>query len=117
MVRSRSGGGSLVVEVPRSLIPLLESSGVHDLVPSDGPLPKFDLQVSMLSLPDVFQTTLDTIPHDVPYLFAEPRRLAQWRERLCDLDGLQRRHSLARQRRLSGRPPPFGALIAVCSVG
>jgi len=87
MVRSRSGGGSLVVEVPRSLMPLLESSGVHDLVPSDGPLPKFDLQISMLSLPDVFQTTLDTLPRDVPYLFAEPRRVAQWRDMLSEVDG------------------------------
>ena len=89
MVRARSGGGRLVVEVPRQLIPLLESSGIADLAPAGDPLPKFDLQVSMLSLPDVFQTTLETIPHDVPYLFAQPTRISQWQERLSDLGGIR----------------------------
>ncbi|MEI7711655.1 MAG: glycosyltransferase family 9 protein [Rhodospirillales bacterium] len=35
------------------------------------------------SLPYLFQTKLDTIPQSIPYLKAEPPRIAAWRERLA----------------------------------
>lgn len=45
---------------------------------SDG----FDAQVSLLSLPFIFGTRLDTIPARVPYLAAEEDLVAKWRERI-----------------------------------
>ena len=36
----------------------------------------------MMSLPFAFGTTLDTIPGETPYLFADPGRTAAWRARL-----------------------------------
>ncbi len=41
-----------------------------------------DFQIPLLSLPRVFGTTLETIPGEVPYLFAEPARVADWRARI-----------------------------------
>jgi hypothetical protein len=41
---------------------------VDEVIPHGAPLPPFDLQVSLHSLPQVFQTTLDTIPSEIPYL-------------------------------------------------
>ncbi|MBF0561451.1 MAG: tetratricopeptide repeat protein [Alphaproteobacteria bacterium] len=46
------------------------------------PLPVFDVHCPLLSLPHIFGTRLDTIPSGVPYLVAEPQRIAKWREKL-----------------------------------
>jgi hypothetical protein len=45
-------------------------------------LPAHDLHCPMMSLPLIFGTTLDTIPAAVPYLRADPARVAVWRDRL-----------------------------------
>jgi tetratricopeptide (TPR) repeat protein len=42
----------------------------------------FDYQCALLSLPLAFGTTLESIPAEIPYLRAEPKRVAKWRERL-----------------------------------
>lgn len=42
----------------------------------------FDAQLSLMSLPFAFGTRLETIPRQVPYLFADPDRVATWRSRL-----------------------------------
>jgi hypothetical protein len=57
-------------------------AGVGQLIPSGAELPPFDFQCPLLSLPAAFNCTLDSIPHDVPYLTALPERVAFWRERL-----------------------------------
>ena len=79
-------GGRVIFEVPQALIPLLERSGVGRhaaLVATGSALPKFDVQVPLLSLPGVFGTTLETIPADVPYLAASPRLVEHWRMKLA----------------------------------
>jgi hypothetical protein len=57
--------------------------GVDRLCTTDAPLPSFDLHASLLSLPHVFGTTLETIPATVPYLRAECPAVERWRERLA----------------------------------
>ena len=42
----------------------------------------FDFQIPLLSLPRVFKTRLDTIPRQLPYLFADADRVAAWRREL-----------------------------------
>jgi len=45
-------------------------------------VPGHAVHCRLSSLPHIFGTTPDTIPAKVPYLFAEPDRIAFWRERL-----------------------------------
>ncbi len=42
-----------------------------------------------MSLPLAFGTVLETIPHEVPYLSADPSRVAEWRQKLRDADGFR----------------------------
>jgi Tfp pilus assembly protein PilF len=42
----------------------------------------FDFQCALMGLPLRFNTGLDTIPAKIPYLSAEPDRVARWKERI-----------------------------------
>jgi tetratricopeptide (TPR) repeat protein/glycosyltransferase involved in cell wall biosynthesis len=63
-------GDRVVVECNHQVLqPLLETIGAIDQVLVKGePLPKFDLHISLLSLPRLLKTNLDNIPDRVPYL-------------------------------------------------
>ena len=66
---AKARGGTVVVECQAPLADLLEScSGFDQVVASGQPLPAYDWHVSLMSLPHIFQTTLETIPSEVPYL-------------------------------------------------
>ena len=49
------------------------------------PLPDFDVQAPLLSVPGIVGTTLDSIPAQFPYLCADPERVEYWREELQNL--------------------------------
>jgi tetratricopeptide (TPR) repeat protein len=62
-------GGHVILECQPALKRLLEQvSGVSRIVVRDEPLPPFDYQVPLLSLPNVLGITLESIPNPVPYL-------------------------------------------------
>jgi Tfp pilus assembly protein PilF len=50
---------------------------------------KFDCHCSIMSLPYLFGTEVQSIPRNVPYLVAADERRAFWRERMRDLQGLR----------------------------
>ncbi|CAO3460035.1 hypothetical protein [Azospirillum argentinense] len=79
-------GWRVVVEAPRPLLRLLGSLPVPadrvTLVAKGDPLPPFDTHCPMLSLPRAFRTELGTIPAPIPYLGADPERVAAWERRL-----------------------------------
>jgi tetratricopeptide (TPR) repeat protein len=88
LVRER--GGRLIVECQRLLVPILSRSpGIDQVVPLGSPLPPFDLQAPLLSLPGIFGTTLSTVPAAVPYIFPDPELVARWREELSRLEGMK----------------------------
>jgi tetratricopeptide (TPR) repeat protein len=61
----------VIVECQVSLIPLLKNiTLINNLLPQGEPLPEFDIQAPLLSLPRIFKTTLDTIPAKTSYLQA-----------------------------------------------
>ncbi|HMK84627.1 MAG TPA: glycosyltransferase family 9 protein, partial [Steroidobacteraceae bacterium] len=83
-------GASVVFEVMPSLKALLRTlPAAIRLVGRGEPLPPVDYYCPLLSLPLAFNTRLDTIPAQVPYLTAEPRRSAHWMQRLGALAGLR----------------------------
>ncbi len=78
----------VVLQVPRPLLRLLCGlEGVAAIVAADDPLPAFDAWTSMMSLPRVFRTTLETIPNTVPYLRADPGKVVAWQRRLAAFSG------------------------------
>jgi len=69
MLASRGARVLLQVQTPlRRLFQSLE--GVAEFVETDANAVRADFQVAMMSLPHLFGTTLDTLPHAVPYLRA-----------------------------------------------
>ncbi|TWB82901.1 Tfp pilus assembly protein PilF [Nitrospirillum amazonense] len=83
-------GGRLLVETPPELAALFQGlahPGRLELAPTDQPLPAFDLQCPVMSLPGLFQAGLAPIPNKLPYLSldglpGEDHRRARWRDRL-----------------------------------
>jgi tetratricopeptide (TPR) repeat protein len=88
LVRQR--GGRVIVQCQDCLLPLLSRSpGIDQLAGHSQPLPAHDLYAPLLSLPALLGTTLETVPANVPYLFADPERVAHWRRELAPLRGLR----------------------------
>jgi tetratricopeptide (TPR) repeat protein len=76
-------GGRVILAVQPELMELMRSvKGVEQVVARLGPLPEFDTHCPLLSLPRLFQTTLETIPTGAPYLSADEKRRADWQARL-----------------------------------
>ena len=86
-------GGRVVVEVHPPLVALARTvAGVTDAVPhGQGELPPFDVHCPLMTLPRIFNTTLESIPATVPYLSADPVKIANWKS----LEGSNRRVGIA----------------------
>jgi len=68
---------------PEKLVPLLRLSREQiEIVSELSGVESFDFQVPLLSLPRAFNTRLETIPSQTPYLFASAERVKVWQERL-----------------------------------
>ncbi|HYE52388.1 MAG TPA: FkbM family methyltransferase [Azospirillaceae bacterium] len=72
----------VVLEVPSMLMALFSSLPGVRLVAYGDPLPPVDVQCALMSLPRVLGTRLGNVPAPVPYLSAEPDRVASWRDAL-----------------------------------
>jgi tetratricopeptide (TPR) repeat protein len=82
-------GGRVLLETYAPLVRLFAGlGGVARLVIPGDALPKADLQCPLQSLPRAFDTRLETIPVDVPYLRPDASTLHQWQARL-EVPGLR----------------------------
>ena len=80
-----AGGAKIVLEVQSPLVRLLSRlPDVMEVIAFGDPLPPFDLQCPLMSLPRAVGTTLETIPR-ASYLEADPTLSANWRKRLARL--------------------------------
>jgi hypothetical protein len=78
-------GATVLLQVRPALTALLRNlEGVSRVTAGGERLPPHDFHCPLLSLPLAFKTRLETIPADVPYLFADPQRATRWRRRLGD---------------------------------
>jgi tetratricopeptide (TPR) repeat protein len=83
-------GGRVVVECQSALVNLLTGvAGIDQVVAQGQALPPFDVQMSLMSLGGIFQTTLDTIPGTMPYLHADETKTARWRNELKAVNGFK----------------------------
>jgi tetratricopeptide (TPR) repeat protein len=79
-------GAKVVLEVQPALVPLLSRlDGVSTVVARGDALPAYDVYCPAASLPLAMRTEVATIPAPVPYLTADERRVATWRERIGQL--------------------------------
>lgn len=91
---ARERAGKVVLQVQDVLIPLLKQAGMDPvfrdpLYGYDDPLPPFDYQIPMMSLPGVAGTTMENIPAPIPYLATGEEAVDKWRQRLSDLEGFR----------------------------
>jgi len=59
------------------------------VVASAGEAGKIDLYAPLMSLPGIFQTTLATIPSEIPYLTPDPDLEKMWRKGLAAIEGFR----------------------------
>ncbi|RMF90866.1 MAG: tetratricopeptide repeat protein, partial [Nitrospinota bacterium] len=86
-------GGRVLFECQPGLAPLLQRcQGFDELFErSSGNSSQhpFDVHIPLLSLPRIFQTTLETIPAAVPYLYPDPVLVEKWGNRLGQEPGFK----------------------------
>lgn len=62
-------GGTVILEAQPALRSVVATCpGADAVIPRGAPLPHFDLQASLMSLPRLFRTDLSSIPAQIPYL-------------------------------------------------
>jgi Flp pilus assembly protein TadD len=81
-------GARVLLACPASLRALFATVPFIDRIVTDAADEEHvDYQIPLLSLPGVLGTALESIPANVPYLFAEPERIARWRRECSGLKG------------------------------
>jgi Flp pilus assembly protein TadD len=73
-------GATVLLEVQAPLFGLLSNlEGVSQVIAAGSPLPPFDYQCPLMSLPLAFKTTLDTVPAASKYLHSDQAKVTRWR--------------------------------------
>jgi tetratricopeptide (TPR) repeat protein len=76
-------GATVILDVPSPLKELAASvPGVSSVLGDGEPVPAVDCYCPLLSLPLSFQTEIETIPANIPYIRPSQERAAKWRDRL-----------------------------------
>jgi hypothetical protein len=79
----KSQGAYIIVIAHKPLVQLLKLCPYLDEVhPEDSTQPAHDLSTVIMSLPYIFNTTLETIPQRSPYLYASPTLIKKWKNNL-----------------------------------
>ncbi len=82
----KARGGTLILALPKSLMKLFSNlqcvDEIVEAAPFGGGTGQADIKASIVSLPYLFGTTIDSIPSHTPYLFADPFLTHSWVRRL-----------------------------------
>jgi hypothetical protein len=86
----RDAGATVLVASQPELVPLFATmDGVAAAVSREQPLPEYDVHASVMSLPRLLGTTVETVPQNVPYIAANSELAAMWAERLRTYSGFR----------------------------
>jgi Tfp pilus assembly protein PilF len=78
-------GLRVIMEVQPGLARLIQSlKGIEQVITVGDDLPDHDFYCSMMSLPKIFNTSMKTIPSNIPYLSVTDEILEYWQKRLPD---------------------------------
>jgi tetratricopeptide (TPR) repeat protein len=61
--------------------------GVSQLIAPGQVIPSYDFHCPLMSLPLAFKTNQNSIPNDVPYIFADENKKKYWKEKLAGISG------------------------------
>ncbi len=76
-------GARIILAVQDPLVRLMKSLGPDIVVTGWAAVPShIDRHIFLLSMPLAFGTVAETIPADIPYLRAEPKRIQYWKQRI-----------------------------------
>ena len=76
-------GAKVILEAPKSLAEIFKSlNGVSQIIIKGDALPDFDFYCPLMSLPLAFKTNLQSIPSNLSYLNADPKKIESWLEKL-----------------------------------
>ena len=82
--------GRVVVLCQKPLQPLLSQVGGIDLLVTEtADVPQVDIQIPLLSLPGVLGTRAESIPAEVPYIFANSDLVRRWKDELDKIAGFK----------------------------
>ena len=84
---AKEKGGTVIAGVQKPLVKLLSLCPYIDKVVSlDEKPPAFDLHAPLMSLPYILKTTIDSVPTDIPYLYADSELVEYWKKKQLSSD-------------------------------
>jgi len=76
-------GCNILLEIQAPLLPFFKNlENVDQVFVQGDSLPDFDFHTPFMSLPLAFNTTLESIPANIPYLKADPHKVVYWEKKL-----------------------------------
>lgn len=82
--RLKNMGADVIVACQKPLIPLLSRcTYIDQLISCNTPLPEYDADANLMSLPAIFNDNDETVPNKIPYLFADPALITHWQKQLA----------------------------------
>lgn len=78
-------GANVIIECLKELISLFQNvEGINQIIAQGEQLPSFDVHCPLLSLPLKFNTTIETIPAEIPYIKVNTLLVQKWKDRVRD---------------------------------
>ncbi|HEY2413854.1 MAG TPA: tetratricopeptide repeat-containing glycosyltransferase family protein [Pirellulaceae bacterium] len=86
----KNRGATVVFAAQKPLVALLAGCpGIDELTDLECAAPPFHFHAPLMSLPNIFGTSLDAVPAKVPYLTPSPLLKQSWMQRLGAFDGIK----------------------------
>ena len=84
LAQAHSGAARVIVEVQPPMLSLLScfESGACTVIARGDPIPPVDFDIPMLNLPGLFDSTLEKIPGETPYLKTDSALAQDWKARV-----------------------------------
>lgn len=83
-------GGTVMLACQAGLVNLLSRCrGIDSVIAQEALTEIFDEHIPLLSLPNVFKTTIATIPAEIPYIIADPDLECAWRDEIAAQPGFR----------------------------
>ena len=75
-------GAKVTCEVQPALVPLLQNQFACNLITLGSQIDNIDFQIPLLSLPRLFETRINSIPAEIPYIRVPANEVEKWKKKL-----------------------------------